>query len=272
MERCLEAAPAVRREYLALAEQVAQTPADRLDALLECLRGLLRELPVPAEIADAVTAFFGPDARLAVRSSANGEDLEDLAGAGLYDSVVNVATAAAPAAIGRVWASLWTRRATLSRAQANIPHDRIRMAVLLQELVMPDLSFILHTVNPLTGDRGEALAELAVGLGEVLASATVPGEPYRLTCDRRTGATRLSACATFSVALRPSAEGGVMPELLDYSTIHLSTDPEASTRLGGRLGRVAAFLEGRLGRPQDVEGVCSGEDLFIVQARPQQGL
>ena len=45
---------------------------------------------MPDEIGEAVIAFFGPDARLAVRSSANGEDLEHLAGAGLYDSVVNV--------------------------------------------------------------------------------------------------------------------------------------------------------------------------------------
>ncbi|HYT89619.1 MAG TPA: PEP/pyruvate-binding domain-containing protein, partial [Gemmataceae bacterium] len=236
------------------------------------LRELVRTLPLPEEIGKAVTAFFGPDARLAVRSSANGEDLEHLAGAGLYDSVINVPTTAAPQAIAQVWASLWTRRVTISRTQAGIPHERIRMAVLLQELVTPDLSFILHTVNPVSGNRDEAVAELAVGLGEVLASANVPGTPYRLVCDRKTGAVRLLTCATFSVALRPTLQGGIEEERLDYSRVPLSADPGATPRLGKRLAALATFLEDKLGQPQDVEGVCLGAEIHIVQARPQQGL
>jgi phosphoglucan,water dikinase len=274
MERCLDAAPAARAEYLALVERLPHTPAGELDALLGRLRDLVRALPVPEEVGSAVAAFFGPGARLAIRSSANGEDLENLAGAGLYDSVVNVPAPAAADAIRQVWASLWTHRATVSRAQAGIPHDRIRMAVLLQELVAPDLSFILHTVHPLTGNRDEALAELAVGLGEVLASAPVPGVPYRMTCDRRTGAATLTACATFAVALRPADAdaGGVRRETLDYSKVPLSADPAASRRLGERLAKVAAFLEERLGRPQDVEGAWTGDEVHVVQARPQQGL
>ena len=222
-----------------------------------------------------MTTFFGPDVRLAVRSSANGEDLEQLAGAGLYESVVNVRAAEAPAAIAQVWASLWTRRATVSRMQAGIAHARIHMAVLLQELVKPDLSFIMHTVNPLTGNRDEALVELAAGLGEVLASSSVPGTPYRMACDRKTGTATLLACANFSVALRPALDhgaDGVTSERLDYSRLPLSADPDAAPRLGGRLAQIAVFLEERLGRPQDVEGVCVGEAIHIVQARPQQGL
>jgi phosphoglucan,water dikinase len=274
MEHCLDAAPALRREYDTLLSQLAHAPREQLDGRLERLREVVRTVPVPAEIGAAVTAFFGPEARLAVRSSANGEDLEHLAGAGLYESVVNVPAAAVASAVPAVWASLWTRRATVSRQQAGIAHARIHMAVLLQELVSPDLSFILHTVNPLTGNRAEALAELAVGLGEVLASASVPGVPYRMACDRQTGATRLLTCATFSVALRPSREdgGGVTPERLDYARVPLSTDADAAPRLGGRLAQIAAFLEERLGRPQDVEGACVGDEVYIVQARPQQGL
>jgi phosphoglucan,water dikinase len=271
MEWCLDASPAARREYLALCERLPRTSAADLDALLGRTRDLIRGLPVPDEVGAAVTAFFSPDTRLAVRSSSNAEDLENLAGAGLYESVVNVLPSAAPEAIRQVWASLWTRRAALSRMQAGIPHSRIRMAVLLQELVTPELSFILHTVNPLTGNPDEALVELAVGLGEVLASASVPGAPYRMACDRKSGAVMLSACATFNKALRPGA-GGITRERLDYSTVSLSADPRAARRVGERLARVATFLEERLGRPQDVEGVWARDEIHVVQARPQQGL
>jgi phosphoglucan,water dikinase len=272
MERCLDAVPAVRREYLALSERVSGATAEEREPLLGRLRDLLTGLPVPDEIGRAVVAFFGPEARLAVRSSANGEDLEHLAGAGLYESVVNVPAAAAPEAIARVWASLWTHQAALSRTQAGIAHDRIHMAVLLHELVRPDLSFIMHTANPLTGNRGEALVEVAVGLGEVLASSPVPGTPYRLACDRTTGAVELLSCATFSVALRPGADGGVVQDRLDYSRVALSADRDAAPRLGKRLGAVATVLEEGLGRAQDVEGAVAADEVYVVQTRPQQGL
>jgi phosphoglucan,water dikinase len=271
MEACLAAAPALEREYLALQDRLASTSVGDLEPVLEQLRGLLASLRIPDAVGKAVADFFGPDSRLAVRSSANGEDLEHLAGAGLYESVVNVPPAAVAGAVARVWASLWTRRAAVSRIQAGIPHAAVRMAVLVQELVVPDLSFIMHTVNPLSGRREEGLVELAVGLGEVLASSPIPGAPYRLVSDRGTGAAHLSACADFSMALRP-APHGTAQERLDYSQVPLSADPEAAPRLGRRLAQVASFLEEKLGRPQDVEGVCAGEEIHVVQARPQQGL
>lgn len=275
MEQCLDGAPAIHREYLALLGRLPNTPTGELEALLQRLRELVRALPVPDQIGTTVTAFFGRDARLAVRSSANGEDLEHLAGAGLYESVVNVPPGAAPAAITRVWASLWTRRAAMSRMQAGIAHSSICMAVLLQELVAPELSFILHTVNPLTGNPDEALVELAVGLGEALASSSIPGTPYRMVCQRKAGVITLSACASFSVALRPSRDNGtdgLIRERLDYSRVPLSTDAAAAQHLGRRLANIATFLEERLGRPQDVEGVYSGDEVYVVQTRPQQGL
>ncbi len=275
MERCLDAVPAVAHDYSALQDQLPHTPPDKLDAALQRLRDVLSNLPVPDEIGRAVATFFGPGARLAVRSSANGEDLEHLAGAGLYDSVVNVSLGAVPRAIAQVWASLWTRRAAVSRTQAGIPHARLRMAVLVQEFVAPDLSFIMHTTNPLSGNRSEVLTELAVGLGETLASAALPGTPYRMLCHRPVGGGELLACATFGAALRPAPGDGeetVLSERLDYSKVPLSADRNVARRLGERLAAIAAFLEDKLGRPQDVEGVCVGEEIYVVQSRPQQGL
>ncbi len=273
LPQCLDGDRQRGREYRSLQERLAQASRAQQYDLLEQLRQLVTGLKVPAQIEQAVHDFFGPAARLAVRSSANGEDLEQLAGAGLYDSVINVPVAGAAAAIGQVWASLWTRRAALSRAQAGIPHEKICMAVLVQELLTPELSFILHTVNPLTGNHEEAVAEIAMGLGEVLASSPFPGTPYRLVCHRASGAAQLLRCASFSFALRPAPErGGVEQERLDYSRIALSADAGAAPQLGRRLAAIAGFLEERLGRPQDVEGGFVAGEAFVVQARPQQGL
>ena len=57
-----------------------------------------------------------------VRSSANVEDIAGMSGAGLYDSIPNIPagdTKALGTAVAQVWASLFTRRAVLSRRAAG---------------------------------------------------------------------------------------------------------------------------------------------------------
>jgi hypothetical protein len=82
-------------------------------------------------------------------------------------------------AVKEVWASLYTRRAVMSRAAAGVGQKAARMAVLVQEMVPASLSFVLHTTHPTTADRNTLVAELAVGMGETLASGA-RGTPWRL--------------------------------------------------------------------------------------------
>ncbi len=98
--------------------------------VLSCLQvqAVLAAAPAPkaassgstatATATTATTSSGGGGTLLAVRSSANVEDLAGMAAAGLYESVVGVAAddaAAVAAALADVWASLFTRRAVLSR-------------------------------------------------------------------------------------------------------------------------------------------------------------
>jgi phosphoglucan, water dikinase len=219
-----------------------------------------------------VAAEFGPSARLMVRSSANCEDLEQYASAGLYVSVPNVAVADVASAVREVWASLWSRRAVASRKQAGIPEEQARMGVLIQPMLTPNYAFILHTTNPINRNPSEVYAELAVGLGEILASASAPGTPYRLVCDKKSGAVETLAFASFSHALFPAPADGVGERTLDYSQVTLSCDAAARRALGRRLCFIGKFVEEALGQPQDIEGAVVGNDIYLVQARPQQGL
>jgi len=79
----------------------------------------------------------------------------------------------------QVWASLYTRRAVLSRRAGGVRQDHAVMAVLVQQLVSPELSFVLHTAHPLSRDKNLLVAEIAVGHGETLASG-MRGTPWRL--------------------------------------------------------------------------------------------
>ena len=75
------------------------------------------------------------------------------------------------------------------------------MAVLVQRMLAPEVSFVLHTTHPITGDKGVAYAELALGHGETLASGAVRGTPWRLSIDRGSGACTVHTFASFATAL-----------------------------------------------------------------------
>ena len=74
----------------------------------------------------------------------------------------------------------------LCAVPAGVKQADAAMAVLVQKQLSPDLSFVLHTVSPLDGDKDTMYAELAVGLGETLASGT-RGSPWRLAVNKSSG-------------------------------------------------------------------------------------
>ena len=71
-------------------------------------------------------------------------------------------------------------------ASVGVRQSDAAMAVLIQEQLQPEFSFVLHTSSPLEQDDNILYAEIAVGLGETLASGT-RGSPWRLSVNKATG-------------------------------------------------------------------------------------
>jgi phosphoglucan,water dikinase len=272
-------AAGVCSEFDVLLAAVEEAASDSDELLEGCrrLQDFVRMLrPVPAALSSLSDLFRSGNRRVIVRSSSNVEDLKGMSGAGLYESIPNIDALDSEdlgRAVAEVWASLYTRRAVLSRRAAGVPQKDAYMAVLVQELLAPEVSFVLHTVNPTSANPRQLYAELAVGLGETLAAGTA-GTPWRLEVDKDTWAVKTRALANFSHALRVDPQGGfagaVLEETVDYSCQPLSTDPEVRARVGESLGRVGALLEDALGEPQDVEGGFVGGVVYVVQSRPQE--
>ena len=74
----------------------------------------------------------------------------------------------------------------LEHCSAGVPQADATMAVLIQEQLKPECSFILHTQSPVSADEDALYAELATGLGETLASGT-RGSPWRISVSHSTG-------------------------------------------------------------------------------------
>ncbi|KAL3572870.1 hypothetical protein D5086_026774 [Populus alba] len=276
MELALEHSKSMET-FMSFLEQIetARLDGGELDKLCSELQELISSLQLPKDTIDGIGRMFPDNARLIVRSSANVEDLAGMSAAGLYDSIPNVSPSNPTAfanAVSQVWASLYTRRAVLSRRAAGVPQKDATMAVLVQEMLSPDLSFVLHTLSPTDLDQNSVEAEIAPGLGETLASGT-RGTPWRLSCGKFDGHVRTLAFANFSEEMLVSgagpADGDVTRLTVDYSKKPLTVDPIFRHQLGQRLCSVGFFLEREFGSPQDVEGCVVGKDIYVVQTRPQ---
>jgi len=112
-----------------------------------------------------------PDQRLAVRSSAVGEDSADASFAGQHATKLNVRKPNVREAVQVVWASARTAAALAYRTRKGLPaHPKI--AVVVQLLVEPVAAGVLFTRNPISG-ADERMIEASWGLGEAVVSGIV---------------------------------------------------------------------------------------------------
>ncbi|CAM0912375.1 unnamed protein product [Alopecurus aequalis] len=276
MEDALKKSGSVE-SYTSLVERIetAEVENGELDSLSSELQATVSLLSPTEETIASLKTIFPEDGRLIVRSSANVEDLAGMSAAGLYESIPNVSLSditAFGSAVARVWASLYTRRAILSRRAAGVPQRDAKMAILVQEMLEPELSFVLHTVSPSDHDTKVVEAEVAPGLGETLAAGT-RGTPWRLACDKFDTNVTTLAFANFSeemlVLNSGPADGEVVRLTVDYSKKPLSIDGTFRKQFGQRLAAIGQYLEQKFESAQDVEGCMVGKDIYIVQSRPQ---
>lgn len=190
--------------------------------------------PMPDDLAAAIAelaASVAGDGLLAVRSSATAEDLGQASFAGQYRSFLEVKPADVERAVRLTWASLWAPAPRSYRRFRGIAEDDLAMAVIVMRLVHARHAGVVFTADP--GGRPDHMRiEIVEGLGEQLVSGRVTPDAYVVP---RAGSRDV-----------PAARAAIMDELVD----------------------LAAGIEERFGRPQDIEWAHDGERLYLVQARP----
>jgi pyruvate,water dikinase len=217
-------------------------------------RTLLKKLMQPIE------EFFG-DTRVAVRSSAPGEDSSEASFAGLHESYLNVTGIYAILDhIRLVWASLWSDAALLYRRELGLDVHHSSMAVTLQELVDSERSGVFFGRNP--ADPSQAVIEAVYGLNQGLVDGAV--EPDRWIIHRSDGSIIGHDAAVREGRMVPGPAGVVRAPLPP----ELSSVPPLDEGEVLRVVEVGMRVEEFYGSPQDMEWTMSGPDLYVLQARP----
>jgi phosphoenolpyruvate synthase/pyruvate phosphate dikinase len=229
------------------------------------IRRSVEGIGIPDDLAAAITralARLGEQAGYAVRSSATAEDLPTASFAGQQDTYLNVV---GPAAIlqhvSRCWASLFTERAVTYRLRNGFDHRKVRMAVVVQQMVFPHAAGILFTADPVTSNRKVASVEAGFGLGEALVSGLVNADLYKV----RDGEVVAKAVATKRLAIHASPAGGTQEQTIEAER---QEQPSLTDAQVVRLEQLGRRIEAHFGGPQDIEWCLVDDGFQIVQSRP----
>ena len=251
----------------ALLEDLSPKDIARVRRAGAALRALLARVPLPEEVAQAVVDAgqrLGRGHAYAVRSSATAEDLPHASFAGQHETYLNVrGRDALLEKVKACFISLFTDRAILYRLQNGFDHRQAALAVVVQRMVFSEVSGILFTADPVSGNRNILTINPGFGLGEALVSGLVTPDLYQV--HKLTGRIIKREIADKRLVILPKEAGGTeqmeLPE--EQRTRPALTDEQIL-----ELARLGQQIEDHFGSPQDVEWAWNREGFYILQSRP----
>jgi rifampicin phosphotransferase len=251
--------------------------ATAAESASSAIRALIEQAPVPADVERVVLEAYAQLASshperagplsVAVRSSATAEDLPTASFAGQQETLLNVrGDEMLLAAVKRCWSSVWTSRAMQYRAKRAIDSASVAQAVLVQEMVAPEIAGVLFTVDPADRASGAVVINAAWGLGDAVVAGRVT--PDTIVVDRRTRAIQRTETAFKAVMTVPAEHGTIdVPVMADLRRA-LALSPSQAVALA----LVGLSIEAHFDAPQDIEWAIAGDSIWILQARPITGL
>lgn len=200
--------------------------------------------------------------RVAVRSSAVGEDSSQVSWAGQLETYLNVGRENIIKKIKECLNSIKSERALVYAKEQKIEKDQLRVAVVIQKMVDSQVSGVLFTVNPVTGEE-EIMVEAGYGLGEMIVQGSITPDNYII--DKRNLNIKSKDIQVQETML--VFQDGVNKE------IPVTEDKKGEQKISDinltKLGELALKIEKHYGAPQDIEWAVDQDDkIWILQARP----
>ena len=232
---------------------------------------------------DMLCDEYGPDADVAVRSSATAEDLPTASFAGQQETYLNIrGYQALREAYVRCLASLFTDRAIAYRIDNHFDQFKVALSVGIMKMVRSDLaaSGVIFTLDTDTGFRDVVLITGSYGLGEMIVQGAVnPDEfyvfkptfrkGYRAIVRKNLGEKRVKLIYGQGGAKEVTRRVDV-PDA-DQRRFCIADDDILT--LAGYALTIEDHYSAKAGKPvpMDIEWAKDGEtgELFIVQARPE---
>ncbi|HEX8255010.1 MAG TPA: MFS transporter [Thermoanaerobaculia bacterium] len=233
-------------------------------------RALHAGLPVPDgfaiswdhdDPASIVEAFRQCGERVAMRSSAVGEDSLDASFAGQHVTVLNVTNEEMlHAAVITIRESARTESALAYRAKMGITGEP-RIGIVMMRMIDPDAAGVLFTRNPMTGAH-ERVIESSWGLGEAVVAGLVTPDRFRIS---ERGEILERTIGRKDIAVRFASGGGTSEEPVAAHDVDRASLTDEQLHA---LHALATRCESYFGGAQDLEFAFEKGHLFLLQSRP----
>ena len=214
-------------------------------------------------ISDLMACHSLPELVAAVRSSAVDEDGAAASFAGQHETYLNMVGAdSIVEAVTRCWESARSERALEYRRRQGLSVESLHLAVLVQQLVASDVSAVVFSANPITGNRGEIVINASWGLGESIVGGTVTPDTFVV---RKTDLAITGRIIVDKQRMTVAVPGGTnevdVPRFLrDQASLNDEQVIE--------MAQLALTLETTMGYPVDIECAYAGGKLYLLQCRP----
>ncbi|XP_028141346.1 putative phosphoenolpyruvate synthase isoform X1 [Diabrotica virgifera virgifera] len=201
----------------------------------------------------------------AVRSSAIGEDSDELSAAGQYETFLGCKNEEELFNnILACWASLYNYKSVQYRWQHGLPIIT-EMAVVVQKMIQATAAGVLFTCHPSTSNPSQMVITSNFGLGETVVSGESDPDNFILnrTWNEQIYVMDKSLGNKHKVL---KMTNGSLEEIIDnqiYSEAWSISEKQAVD-----LGKIGILLEQAFGNPRDIEWAYSDEKIYILQSRP----
>ncbi|GAB3920130.1 phosphoenolpyruvate synthase [Larkinella terrae] len=229
------------------------------------IRRVIETIVIPQDLHEEITGFlsrYDEKQPVAVRSSATAEDLPTASFAGQQDTYLNIiGKEVILKHISKCWASLFTERAVVYRLQNRFDHRKVQLAVVVQQMVFPQVAGILFTADPVTSNRKIVSIDASFGLGETLVSGLVNADNYKVS----NGQIVSKQLSTKKLAIYALETGGTKEREIEPESQNEQALTDEQIQALESIGRK---IEGHFGCPQDIEWCLVDDSFYIVQSRP----
>jgi pyruvate,water dikinase len=239
------------------------------------IREMIIHAELPPDVTDAIRnawseleALAGSPLKVAVRSSALGEDSADSSFAGQYNSELNVSGENLLDIYKQVVASKYNLHAIIYRLNRGFRDEDIPMAVGCLRMIDAVCGGVLYSRNPVDSEDDAVIINSVWGLPKTVVDGTSPCDlfimsrkaPYPLIHqDVRVKDIKYARCETGTGLCRFDVD--------DY----LAEAPSLNEQQKTDLAEIAIKLEKYYEHPQDIEwAIGPSGKIYILQSRPLQ--
>ncbi len=246
---------------------------DELFTLSSAIQQAIIKASVPEDLAREMEAAFatlraehGADCRLAVRSSALGEDLLETSFAGQYHSELNVPGEDLLQTYKEVVASKYGVTAMSYRLSRGIPDEDVAMCVACMRMLEATAGGVVYTRNPLGLRHDYLMLTVVLGLPKAVVDGKGQSDLF-LVSREPLAIVRRTISAKRSKYINDPEEGVVqVPTPREEAGLPALRDEEIL-----ELARTCLDIETVFGQPQDIEFALDEQRrLYILQCRPLQ--